>query len=72
MAGTSIGVLSGARNALSGAGSMKVYQESLAEQQRKETENYASKKWGTVLSRGGKMPNKDGFIINRKFHLWKW
>ena len=56
----------GARNAFSGAGSMKVYQESLAEQQRKETENYL-KSGVRYYQEGGKMPNKDGLLSTGNF-----
>ena len=59
-------LLEGARNAFSGAGAMKVYQESLAEQQRKETENYL-KSGVRYYQEGGKMPNKDGLLSTGNF-----
>ena len=59
-------LLEGARNAFSGAGSMKVYQESLAEQQkrlaeqqRKQTMYYAQK--------GGEISNKEGLLSTGNF-----
>ena len=56
----------GARNAFSGAGSMKVYQESLAEQQRKETENYL-KSGVRYYQEGGEIPNKEGLLSTGNF-----
>ena len=59
-------LLEGARNAFSGAGGMKVYQESLAEQQkrlgeqqRKQTMYYAQK--------GGEISNKEGLLSTGNF-----
>ena len=59
-------LLEGARNAFSGAGSMKVYQESLAEQQRKETENYL-KSGVRYYQEGGKISNKEGLLSTGNF-----
>ena len=56
----------GARNAFSGAGAMKVYQESLAEQQRKETENYL-KSGVQYYQEGGEIPNKEGLLSTGNF-----
>ena len=59
-------LLEGARNAFSGAGSMKVYQESLAEQRRKEAENYL-KSGVQHYKEGGKMSNKEGLLSTGNF-----
>ena len=59
-------LLAGTRNAFSGAGATKVYQESLAEQQRKETEKYL-KSGVQYYQEGGEIPNKEGLLSTGNF-----
>ena len=56
----------GARNAFSGAGAMKVYQESLAEQQRKLAEQQR-KQTMYYAQKGGEINNKEGILSTGNF-----
>lgn len=56
----------GARNAFSGAGAMKVYQEALDEQQRQQTKEYLNSGI-QYYQKGGEIPNKEGLLSTGNF-----
>ena len=59
-------LLEGARNAFSGAGAMKVYQEALNEQQRLQAKNYLQSGL-QYYQEGGEISNKEGLLSTGNF-----
>ena len=59
-------LLEGARNAFSGAGAMKVYQEALDEQQRQQAKEYLNSGI-QYYQKGGEIPNKEGLLSTGNF-----